>query len=184
LIVLLLVAPLIIPIVSEIANPIVGGLNNSFVDMSTATISQVIEVNDTMGIAFDLPLAETTEVKIVQEVPLDGVPAQFVLPNGGGSINGQVFLALPEGLTMPVYLEMTVPVSQTIPVELAVDVNIPLSETELGGPFNQLRSLFAPLDALLRGLPATNQDLINRVLGQTSAPAAVDPVAAEVETAP
>jgi hypothetical protein len=59
-----------------------------------------------------------------------------------------------------------------------------LSETELGGPFNQLRSLFAPLDALLRGLPATNQDLINRVLGQTSAPAAADPVAAEVETAP
>lgn len=182
LIVLLLVAPLIIPIVSEIANPIVGGLNNSFVDMSTATISQTIDVKDEMGIAFDLPLAETTEVLIVDEVPLQGVPAQFVLPNGGGSINGQVYLSLPKNLQLPVYLEMTVPVSQTIPVVLAVDVDIPLSETELGGPFNQLRSLFEPLAALLGGLPGSNQELFDRVLGRT--PEVSEPAAVDAETAP
>ena len=182
LIVLFLVAPLLIPVVSEIANPIVGGLNNSFVDMSEATIAQTIDVNDEMGIKFDLPLAETTEVVVIEAVPLEGVPAQFVLPNGGGAINGQVFLSLPKDLELPVYLEMTVPVSQTIPVELAVDVDIPLSETELGGPFNQLRSLFAPLAELLNGLPDSNQELLDRIFGRTPEP--VEPIAADVEAAP
>ena len=182
LLVLFLVAPLIIPIVSDIANPIVGGLNDSFVDMSEATISQTIDVNDEMGIKFDLPLAETTNVVVVEAVPLEGVPAQFVLPNGGGAINGQVFLSLPQDLELPVYLEMTVPVSQTIPVELAVDVDIPLNETDLGGPFNQLRSLFAPLAELLNGLPSSNQELFERVLGRT--PDSPEPVAVDVEAVP
>jgi hypothetical protein len=182
LVVLFLVAPLIIPIVNDVANPIVGGLNESFVDMSEATISQTIDVKDEMGIKFDLPLSETTEVLIVEDVPLEGIPAQFVLPNGGGAINGQVFLSLPKDLELPVYLELTVPVSQTIPVELAVDVDIPLSGTELGGPFNQLRSLFSPLADLLGGLPSSNQELFDRILGRT--PEAVEPIAAEVEAAP
>jgi len=170
LIVLLLVAPLIIPIVSDIANPIVGGLNDSFVDMSAATISRKIEVNDEMGIAFTLPLSTTTDVVVVKDVPLS-VPAQFVLPNGGGSINGQVFLNLPKNLKLPVQLDLDVPVDQTIPVQLAVDVDIPLHETELGKPFNTLRSLFEPLAALLNGLPASNEELFDRILGRDSAAA-------------
>lgn len=180
LIVLLLVAPLIIPIISEIANPIVGGLNDSFVDMSTANISRTIEVNDEMGIAFTLPLETTTNVLVVENVPLEGIPAQFVLPNGGGAINGQVYLSLPEGLELPVYLSLDVPVDQTIPVQLAVEVDIPLSETELGGPFNKLRALFEPLAKLLGGLPASNQELFDRIVGQT--PDVVEPVA--IETTP
>lgn len=177
LIVLLLVAPLLIPIISEIANPIVGGLNDSFVDMSTATISQTIDVNDEMGIAFTLPLSTTTNVLVVDDVRLEGVPAQFILPGGGGSINGQVYLSLPKGLELPVQLSLDVPVDQTIPVALAVDVNIPLSETELGGPFNKLRSLFAPLDKLLGGLPDSNQELFDRLRGRT--PETNEPVASE-----
>ena len=180
LIVLLLVAPLIIPIVSEIANPIVGGLNDSFVDMSTATISRTIEVNDEMGIEFTLPLETTTNVLVVESVPLDGIPAQFVLPNGGGAINGQVSLSLPKGLELPVYLALDVPVDQTIPVELSVEVDIPLSETELGGPFNNLRGLFEPLAKLLGGLPGSNDELFDRIVGRT--PDVVEPVA--VETTP
>jgi hypothetical protein len=177
LVVLLLVAPLIIPIVSEIANPIVGGLNDSFVDMSTATISRKIEVNDEMDIAFTLPLETNTNVLIVESVPLEGIPAQFVLPNGGGAINGQVYLSLPKGLELPVYLSLDVPVDQTIPVALAVDVDIPLSETELGSPFNKLRSLFEPLAKLLGGLPGSNQELFDRIVGRT--PDVVEPVAAD-----
>ncbi len=166
LIVLLLVAPLIIPIVSDIANPIVGGLNDSFVDMSTATISRKIEVNDEMGIAFTLPLSTTTDVIVTDDVALS-VPAEFILPGGGGSIKGQVFLNLPKDLALPVQLELEVPVDQTIPVALSVDVDIPLSETELGGPFNSLRSLFEPLAKLLGGLPASNEELVDRVVNGT-----------------
>ncbi|RMH00147.1 MAG: hypothetical protein D6706_04430 [Chloroflexi bacterium] len=176
LIVLLLIAPLIIPIVNDIAKPIVGGLNSSFVDMSTATISRTIEVNDEMPISFTLPLSTTTSVRVVEPVRLDGVPAQFILPGGGGAINGEVFLALPEGLELPVQLSLDVPVDQTIPVQLAVGVQIPLSETELGVPFNKLQALFGPLDAMLNGLPASNEELLDRVLGRAPAPRSLETV--------
>jgi hypothetical protein len=167
LIVLLAILPLIIPIVNEIAKPIVGGLNSSFVDMSAATISRTIEVNDQIPIAFTLPLSTTTNVIVVDNVPLQGVPARFILPGGGGSINGQVYLDLPEGLNLPVQLNLQVPVSQTVPVHLSVGVQIPLSETELGAPFNRLQALFAPLDRLLGGLPSSNEELIERVSNAT-----------------
>ena len=165
LIVLLVAAPLILPIVNNVARPIVGGLNDSFVDMSTATISRTIEVEDTIPINFVLPLETTTHVVIVQNVPLQGVPAQFILPGGGGMINGQVYLDLPAGLQLPVQLSLEVPVDQQIPVELSVDVQIPLSETELGGPFQRLRGLFEPLDHMLDRLPASNEELMDRVAG-------------------
>ncbi len=162
-IVLLAAAPLIIPAIAEIAAPIVGGLNSSFVDMSSASIQRTIEVDDTLDIDFVVPLATTTDVVLVENVPLEGVPARFVLPGGGGVINGQVYLDLPQGQVLPVQLNLDVPVEQTIPVQLDVAVDIPLSETELGGPFDKLRSLFAPLNALLNGLPSTNDELFDRL---------------------
>ena len=162
LIVLLLVAPLIIPIVDSIAKPIVGGLNSSFIDMSDASIVRTIHVEDEMPIAFTLPLEATTDVVLAQAVPLN-IPARFVLPGGGGSINGNVTLNLPQGLVLPVELELEVPVDQQIPVALDVAVEIPLQETELGQPFNTLRSLFEPLNNLLIKLPSSNEELIDRV---------------------
>lgn len=162
LIVLFIAAPLILPIVSSIVDPLVGGLSDSFVDMSDATISRTITVEDTIPINFVLPLSTQTDVLVVESVPLN-IPAQFTLPNGGGQINGNVTLALPKGLSLPVQLDLEVPVDQEIDVALAVDVNIPLQETELGGPFNTLRGLFEPLDRLIKGLPASNDELMNRV---------------------
>ncbi len=163
LIVLLVAAPLIIPIVADIAVPIVGGLNESFVDMGEAKIERTIDVDDTLDIKFDVPLSTTTDVVIVKDVALDGIPAQFVLPNGGGAINGQVTLSLPEGLKLPVQLDLIVPVEQTIPVRLAVGVDIPLDETDLGGPFNQLQAIFTPLDDMLTRLPSSNEELFQRL---------------------
>lgn len=174
LVAMLALAPLIIPIVSDIARPIVGGLNSSFVDMSSAKIQRVIEVDDTLDVEFTLPVEASTTVVIYEDVALEGVPARFVLPGGGGVINGQVYLSLPDGLSLPVQLSLDVPVRNTIPVKLAVAVDIPLNETELGEPFNKLESLFGPLDELLQGLPATNDELLDRVLqkpGDSETPA-------------
>jgi hypothetical protein len=164
LIVLLVAVPLILPIVNDIAIPIVGGLNTSFVEMNSAKIERTIEVEDTIPISFTLPLQQVTTVVVTDPVPLQNIPARFDLPGGGGSIAGVVSLSLPEGLALPVFLDLDVPVDQTIPVTLAVDVEIPLNETELGGPFTRLEGIFSPLDALLRGLPSDSQDLRNRLL--------------------
>jgi hypothetical protein len=170
LIVLLAILPLILPIVDIIAKPLVGGLNDSFVDMSEATISRTIAVNDELDIAFTLPLATDTVVTVTENVPLSSVPARFVLPGGGGYINGFVSLELPQGLQLPVYLSLEVPVEQTIPVNLSVAVEIPLNETELGKPFNTLVSLFTPLDEALESLPGSNQELFDRLRAGPPAP--------------
>lgn len=162
--VLLTIAPLILPIVNDIVNPLVSGLNQSFVDMGEAEINRVIMVDDEIPISFTLPLETETSVKLTQGVPLSGIPAQYVLPGGGGYINGFVSLTLPAELELPVYLSLEVPVDQTIPVQLAVDVQIPLDETELGKPFNDLQAIFGPLDKTLGSLPVSNEDLFNRLL--------------------
>ena len=169
LIVLLLILPLILPILG-VVRPIVGGLNTSFVEMNAATISAQVPVNDTLDIAFTLPLEQETDVVVVRPVELTEVPASFVLPGGGGAINGTVSLALPQGLTLPVELDLEVPVEQTIPVELGVEVDNPLDQTELGGPFQRLVSLFTPLDNLLNDLPEDTDELRDRLVGSPAEP--------------
>lgn len=176
LLVLLIAAPLILPIVDSVAEPIVGGLSDSFVDMSNATITRTIKVQDTMPISFTLPLNTETDVVVVESVPLN-IPAQFTLPDGGGQINGSVTLALPKGLTLPVQLDLDVPVDQEVDVALSVDVQIPLEETELGGPFNTLRNLFEPLDRLIKGLPSSNDELMTRVQAANSSSTSQDTAA-------
>ena len=168
MLVLLIAAPLILPIVSEIVNPLVGGLTQSFVEMGEASIIQEIRVDDTIPIEFTLPLNQQTNVVLAEAVPLN-VGANVYLPGGAGAINGTVALELPEGLVLPVQLTLDVPVSETIPVQLAVPVNIPLEQTELGQPFGRLQSLFIPLDGLLSGLPESNEDLVDRVVNSSEA---------------
>ena len=152
IIVLLVAAPLLLPIVNDVAEPIVGGLNASFVEMNQATIQRTIEVSDTIPVVLTVPLNTTTSVIVTEDVPLN-IPARFTLPDGGGVINGQVTLSLPAELALPVQLDLQVPISETLPVQLAVDAVIPLDETELGAPFDRLQNLFAPLDELLRLAP-------------------------------
>ena len=69
LLVLLIAAPLILPIVNSIVDPLVGGLSDSFVDMSEANISRTITVEDTIPISFTLPLEQQTEVLVVDSFP-------------------------------------------------------------------------------------------------------------------
>jgi len=168
LLVLLIVGGLIIPIVNDIVEPIVGGLNDSFVDMSEATIEQEIDIDTTMPISFTLPLEQETIVTLTEPVPLS-VFAQFTLPGGGGNINGNVNLTLPEGLQLPVFIDTDVAVDQEIPVQMTVPVEIPLAETELGGPFFTLRT----------NLPSSNEELTTRVtdevLGRTPTPMPTEP---------
>lgn len=173
LLVLLAMAPLILPIVKDIARPIVGGLNSSFVDMNGATIQRTIAVSDTIPVVLSVPLSTTTTVLVLENVPLN-IPATFTLPDGGGLIKGQVALELPAQLALPVQLSLDVPISQTLPVQLAVEAVIPLDETELGVPFGRLQSIFDPLNALLNRLPSSNGELFERIMGSVNP---VDPAA-------
>lgn len=168
LLVLFAAAPLILPIVNDVVNPIVGGLNDSFVDMNEATIRRTIPVSDTIPVVMTVPLQTDTNVRVVEAVPLENVPAQFRLPNGGGMINGTVSLNLPEGLVLPVALDLQVPISETLPVQMDVEAVIPLNETELGSPFSQLQGIFSPLNDLLERLPNSAEELEERLSEEAS----------------
>ena len=169
IIVLLLVAPIIIPIVADIAVPIVGGLNDSFVDMEKASIIRTITVTDEIPINFTVNLHDNTIVTLTAPVNVTA-PTAFVLPGGGGAIYGTVSLDLPTGMALPVELNVDVPIDEQIPISLPVKVVIPLNETELGDPFNQLKDLFGPIDVLLRDLPSSNGELTERVTSSVTTP--------------
>ena len=177
LLILLLAAPLIIPIVDSVARPLVGGLSESFVEMGDATIIRTIEVREEIPVSFTLPLSTTTDVVVQEPVPLT-VPATMVLPGGGGVINGQVQLSLPAGTTLPVALDLDVPVDHQLPVALDVAVNIPLEETELAAPFGTLEALFTPLGDFLYQLPESNEDLLRRLEAGVDGGADGDPAVA------
>ena len=162
LVLLILVAFYIIPVVNDVVEPVVSGLNDSFEEMESAHIRQTIAIDDEIAVVFQLPLRTQTVTTIIEPVPMN-IPTQFVLPGGGGFINGNVSFALPAGTELPVQLDIVVPVSQTVPIVMEVLVDIPLSETELSQPFGDLRRLFAPLDSLLTNLPSTNAEFYERL---------------------
>jgi len=146
--VLIFLATQIAPIKDAIAEPLIDGLHASFVGLDKATIDRIIPVRETIPVQFTLPLEQNTTVVLTAPVPLQAY-AQFNLPGGGGTINGMVSLQLPQGMSLPVALDLAVPVDTTLPVSLDVRAVIPLEETQLHDPLENLRRL---LDPIVRGL--------------------------------
>ncbi len=163
---LIIVVSLIFQIKNGIAEPLIDGLHGSFVGLDHATIDRIIPVRDRIPVQFTLPLEQATTVVLTSPVPLQA-NAQFVLPGGGGAINGTVNLQLPVGMELPVRLDMDVPVDTTIPVSLNVRAVIPIEETQLHDPIDNLRALLEPFVRALDNLPdnaGEAMDFIGRLL--------------------
>ncbi len=126
----------------------VDALVNNF---DSAVINKTIHISQTIPINFDLPLNQGTEVQLTESVPLNR-SATFVLPGGGGRINGTVSLALPNGMNLPIQLDLEVPVRQTVPITMEVPVSIPLKETDLGAVTGELKDILTPYTKLLSDL--------------------------------
>jgi hypothetical protein len=175
LVLVIIAAFWIIPSTNQLAKPIITKLSKSVEDMVSAEINQTIQVNDQIPITFDLPVSAFTSVELTAAVPM-AVTTSFVLPNGGGNINGTVYFELPQGTLLPVALNIMVPVSQTVPIDLAIDVNIPLDETEMGPPLMGLKEVIAPIEEFLSDFPSDNRDFFRRMTtgaenSQTAVPA-------------
>jgi len=126
----------------------VDGLVNDF---DSAVINKTIYISQTIPVEFDLPLNQNTDVRLTQAVPLNRA-ATFVLPGGGGRINGTVSLTLPSGQVLPVQLSLSVPVRQNLPIAMEVPVSIPLKETDLGSVTGELKDILTPYTKLLSDL--------------------------------
>ena len=170
LLVLLVALGFIFQIKNQIAQPLVGGLHSSFVEMNQASIkttigvNDTITVNDTMPVVFDLPLNQVTNVVTTAPVEIQGATVNLVGPGltvTGASAN----IVLPANTVLPVQLSMVVPVSQTIPVtlkvpvSLKVPVDIPLNQTQLEPPFARLVNIVQPYNDMLNGVPSSWSEL-------------------------
>ena len=149
-----------------VAEPLLGGLYNGFVEMDQAHITTTIPVNTTIAVNdkvtadFNLPLKQTTNVVLSQDTVITGASVTI---NGGilQLNNAPTTILLPQGTVLPVILDLNVPVKQdipvslNIPVSLPVTVDIPLAQTELHQPFSDLRDLFSPYYLLVKSLPGS-----------------------------
>ncbi|MGJ3239758.1 MAG: hypothetical protein ACFE0Q_13690 [Anaerolineae bacterium] len=174
LVVILLIAGLyIFQIKQQVADPLIQGLHTTAVGLGESTIDWVIPVRDTLGIDLEVPINANTILSQVDQI--DGVPVAERIPGEtvvtltrnvpiritGANIdagnlqlnNATVNITLPAGTELPVALDLMVGLNTDIPVELDVRAVIPLRETQLNDPINQLGLLFEPLAIGLHNLP-------------------------------
>lgn len=152
IIVVVVLALTIFDIKNNIAAPLLNGLHSSFVGLDEATIDWTIPVRDTIPVVLNIPLQTDTVVTLTDPVPL-AVTANITLPGVGVLNNATVNLTLPEGLPLPVRLDLNVPVNEDLDIELDVRAVIPISQTQLHDPINNLRLNFEPLVRALGNLP-------------------------------
>ncbi|MBL8131393.1 MAG: hypothetical protein JNL42_06015 [Anaerolineae bacterium] len=144
-------AALLFDIKNNVVTPLVAGLHSSFVGLDQATIDWTIPVRDAIPVQFDLPLEQATVVTLTEDVPLTvfaSISAPALQVN-----SATVFLSLPAGTRLPVALDLQVPVDTEIDVELDVRAVIPLGETQLHDPLENLRLIFEPITRALYNLP-------------------------------
>jgi len=164
-IVLVVLGLTIFDIKKNIAQPLIEGLHSSFVGLNNATIDWTIPVKDTIHVdrataqldtTIPINLAETVVI-LTQPVPLT-VGANISAP-GLTVSNATVNLTLPAGTRLPVSLAFDLPVQQDVkvsldvPVDLKVRAVIPLDQTQIHDPVENLRLLFEPLVRALGNLP-------------------------------
>jgi hypothetical protein len=134
-------------------NQVIGGLYENFVLMDQAHIRTVIPVNANVPAKFDLPLKTNTVVTLTEATLLENASVIQLTTGGLSIIDAPATILLPEGTQLPVALDLIVPVDQQIPVSLNVNVDIPLSQTDLHQPFVGLQEVVRPYYLMLDELP-------------------------------
>lgn len=173
LVAILLIAGLFIfQIKAQVADPLIGGLHSTAAGLSESTIDWIIPVRDTVPVVLDVPINSETITSVVTEingVPVNQIPGETVvrltrdvpIRITGASIdagnlqlrNATVDITLPANTLLPVVLDLDLKLDTELDIELDVRAVIPLNETQLNDPINQLGLLFEPLAIGLHNLP-------------------------------
>jgi hypothetical protein len=139
---------------------VLGGLYQNFVEMDQAHIRTTIPVNTQVPAKFDLPLNTTTEVTLAEDTTITNATIYDLNAGALYISRATTSIILPKGSRLPINLNLTVPVDQQIPVNLMVDVDIPLSQTELHKPFAGLQEVVKPYYTYLTSLPNSWQEAL------------------------
>lgn len=158
---------------SLVQDQLIGGLYKNFQKMDsshivttigvndTILVDDMIQVNDTIPVVFDLALKQNTQVVLTRNTPIDNatvylngspVRTDIMLPKGT-ELNISLDLVVPVNQMIPITLD--VPVKLKVPINLSVPVDIALDQTDLHKPFVGLQNVLEPYDSLLTGLPGS-----------------------------
>ncbi|HEY5731270.1 MAG TPA: hypothetical protein VIS72_14560 [Anaerolineales bacterium] len=135
--------------VTGITDHLLGGLYTNFVKMDQAHIKTTIPVSKEIPVQFTLNVSGPTNVTLSENVVING--ARVTVNTGGLNINNALAnIVLPQGTVLPIYIEnLVVPVNQKVLAELNVEVDIPLSQTDLHEPFVGLQEVVEPFYCLV-----------------------------------
>ncbi|MBU0490599.1 MAG: hypothetical protein KKA73_25285 [Chloroflexi bacterium] len=149
--VLLVVLVALLPAKEVFVSPIMGKVWTQLQAFDDAKIETAVQINHQLPIAFPVQVHENpTTVRLTAPVSMN-MPARFVLPAGGGTINGTVNIVMPAGTRLPVVIEdMTISVQQTIPVVFDQPVTIYLHDTELHDVIVNFQDILRPFYELLK----------------------------------
>ena len=159
LVILILLGRQLFALKSLVQEGLVGGLYRNFVLMdkahiqATVDVTDTIQVDDEIPVAFDLPLNQDTTVVLVTDTTIPGATVYL------NESPVKTTVVLPSGTPLEIALNLSVPVSTNVPIKLEVPValkvpvDIPLAETELHAPFTGLQSVVSPYQDLLTSLP-------------------------------
>jgi hypothetical protein len=152
-VVLLVLGLFIFEIKNQIAQPLVTGLHQTAVGLDNATIDWTIPVRDSLPLDLTIPLETRTTVVLASDVPITLNGAITDLGGLGGSLPVTVSGSLPAGTQLDIFLDLDVAVQQSVPVSLDVRAVIPINQTQLHDPIDNLGLLFEPLAIGLTNLP-------------------------------
>lgn len=136
-----------------IQDQVLAGLYQNFILMDQAHIQTTIPITTSVPAKFDLPLKTNTEVVLTQPTLLENAKVARLTTGGLTITNAPATIELAAGTRLPVALDLVVPVDQMIPVSLNVNVDIPLSQTQLHQPFVGLQEVVRPYYRIMKELP-------------------------------
>lgn len=139
---------------------LLAGLYENFIFMDQAHIKTTIPVSAQVPAKFDLPLKTNTVVILTEDTLLENAQVVSLQTGGLAIYNAPATIKLASGTRLPVALDLIVPVNQMIPVNLTVEVDIPLSQTELHKPFAGLQEVIRPYYKLMDELPDSWEEVL------------------------
>ncbi len=138
-----------------VQDQLLGGLYENFVKMDQAHIMTTIPVSAKVPAKFNLPLKTNTVVVLTEDTLLKNATIVSLQTGNMTMYNTPATIKLAAGTELPVALDLSVPVDQMIPVNLNVQVDIPLSQTELHQPFAGLQEVVRPYYKMLAETPGS-----------------------------
>ena len=136
-----------------VQDQVLGGLYQNFILMDQAHIKTTIPISTNVPAKFNLPLKTNTVVILTEATVLENAQVVKLQTGGLTILNAPATIELAAGTRLPVALDLNVVVDQMIPVKLDVNVDIPLSQTELHAPFAGLQEVIRPYYKMLEDVP-------------------------------